>query len=351
MKASTINYLGIDDTRILGFGIPMAGFVITLSLHEVNPFEFPLDFLENYLFSCLYTTFFWLTNRQIIIFFRRKFPLPEQVNLRIVAQMVSVIAYTYLASILLCLIPKLVFKVEPVALNGASELRMTVVSLVASNSIAAIYEIVYVVTRWNQARFEAENLKKINLETQLESLKSQVNPHFLFNSLNTLVAIIPDQPEVAVEFVQNLSKVYRYVLEIRERPLITVKEELDFIRSYIFMLQIRYPQNLSFDIQISPQNLNKKVLPLSFQLLIENAIKHNIISHKQPLSIRISDQGEDWISIANNLQTRPNPDTGTGIGLSNISERYRMLGGKEIELIKTNEKFEVKLPFIEIEIS
>jgi sensor histidine kinase YesM len=347
MKASTIKYLGIDDTRILLYGIPFAGFVITLSLHEVNPVEAPLWFLPNYLFSCVYTTFYWLTNRQIILFFRKRFALPEQVMVRIVSQMSAVIAYTHLVSLLLCWFPKWYFQVDMEQVNGATSLRMTVVSLVASNSIAAIYEIIYVVTRWNQARLEAETLKKENLETQLESLKNQVNPHFLFNSLNTLVAIIPDQPKVAVAFVQNLSKVYRYVLEIREKPLITVQEELDFIQSYIFLLQIRFPQNLTFEIKLSEESLAKKVVPLSFQLLVENAIKHNIISVKQPLHIAIAELDGKWISIANNFQPRPSPEVGTGVGLSNISNRYKMLNGTDIQILKSASHFDVRLPLLD----
>jgi two-component system LytT family sensor kinase len=347
MKASTIKHLGIDDNRILLLGIPFVGFVITLGLHEVNPIEEPLLFIRNYFFSCLYTTFYWITNRQIILFFRKQFAQPEQVMVRIVFQMTAVITYTYLVSLLLCWFPKWYFQVDMEQVNGATALRMTVVSLVASNSIAAIYEIIYVVTRWNQARLEAETLKKENLETQLESLKSQVNPHFLFNSLNTLVAIIPDQPSIAVAFVQNLSKVYRYVLEIRERPLITVGEELEFIRSYIFLLQIRFPQNLTFEINLSEASLNKKVVPLSFQLLVENAIKHNIISIKQPLRIAISEVEGKWISIANNFQPRPSPEVGTGVGLSNISKRYKMLNGADIQILKSETNFEVRLPLLD----
>jgi len=191
-----------------------------------------------------------------------------------------------------------------------------------------------------------ELLKRQNVESQLEILKNQVKPHFLFNSLNTLTSLIPEEPDLAVDYVQKLSQVYRYILEIKEKKLIPLQEELDCIKAYLFMLGIRFGKNLQFEIDEAGLNFNHHVVPLSLQLLVENAVKHNIISNKKPLKIKIHKGANGSLLVSNNLQPKDQLMPSTGTGLANIKSRYEILTKDEVEVIQTENDFTVVLPLV-----
>lgn len=191
---------------------------------------------------------------------------------------------------------------------------------------------------------ENEHLKNENLQIQLDSLKNQLNPHFLFNSLNTLSWLINDDKAKSQQYLQKLSQVLRYSLSMQEQSLVSLKEELTLVESYIFLLQIRFGENL----QVT-QNIHEahkfNIPPLSLQLLIENAIKHNVISSSKPLLLSIETNLENnTLMVSNSLNIKPNSE-GTGIGLVNLNERFKILVGKEIE-IEQDAHFTVILPLI-----
>lgn len=196
----------------------------------------------------------------------------------------------------------------------------------------------------NLILLENEHLKTENLQIQLNSLKNQLNPHFLFNSLNTLSWLINDDKAKSQQYLQKLSQVLRYSLSMQEQSLVSLKEELTLLDSYIFLLQIRFGENLRIKKDLS--EIEKyKIPPLSTQLLIENAIKHNIISTTKPMHLTIFvDSQNQTLSVSNSLNLKPNSE-GTGIGLANLNERFRILANKEIE-IQQNEEFKVILPLI-----
>jgi len=179
-------------------------------------------------------------------------------------------------------------------------------------------------------------------------LKNQIKPHFLFNSLNTLATLIPEDSEQSVRYVESLAKVYRYILEIKDKKLISLHEELECIQAYLFMLQIRFGDNLK--VQINESGLENKhhIVPLSLQLLIENAMKHNIISNKKPLFIDIEKGKNSNLIISNNLQKKEQMMPSTGIGLDNINKRYQMISQQEIDVIVTDSKFSVSIPLISV---
>ncbi|PWK27579.1 histidine kinase [Arcicella aurantiaca] len=196
----------------------------------------------------------------------------------------------------------------------------------------------------NEALLEIEQLKHENLLNQLNSLKNQLNPHFLFNSLNTLSWLINEDKERSQLYLQKLSQVLRYSLSMQEQPLVFLKEELTLMENYIFLLEMRFGKNLNIEKKIC-ESEKFKIPPHSLQLLIENAIKHNIVSSAKPLTIHIEvREKEKVIQISNTINLKLNSD-GTGIGLANLSERFKILVGKEIE-ISQNEKFTVILPLI-----
>lgn len=227
-------------------------------------------------------------------------------------------------------------------------LRNVVGSLIYSGIIIILFESFYYMHQLNKAEQREEQLKRQNVESQMEILKNQVKPHFLFNSLNTVISIIPDEPDKAIDYVQRLSKVYRYILEIKDRKLIPIHEELSCIKDYVFMLKIRFEENLVFDLDEKALNTNQHVVPLSLQLLVENAIKHNIISNKKPLKISIHKGKNGSLLVSNNLQPKLQKMPSTGTGLSNIKERYQLLTDKQVDIIQTQDNFTVSIPLIDV---
>lgn len=196
----------------------------------------------------------------------------------------------------------------------------------------------------NEALLENEQLKHENVLNQLNSLKNQLNPHFLFNSLNTLSWLINEDKERSQQYLQKLSQVLRYSLNMQEQPLVLLQEELTLVDNYIFLLQMRFGDNLKI-VKYLEGSDRFNIPPHSLQLLIENAIKHNIVSSVKPLTISIEVQAEaKIIKISNSINLKVN-SSGTGIGLANLSERFKILVGKEID-ISQNEEFTVILPLI-----
>lgn len=196
--------------------------------------------------------------------------------------------------------------------------------------------------------FENQQLKTENLKNQYETLKNQLNPHMLFNSLNTLYALVRENPDKAQDYISQLSKVMRYTLKQdadMEQSTISLQEELAFINSYIYLLKMRFADNISFLFDIDNSLLMKKIPRMAIQLLIENAVKHNEISNRHPLHITIKTIDDETLEVANNLQPRRGPTTSTGIGLSNLRKRYQLLFGKDIEIQeKDNSLFVVTIP-------
>lgn len=194
------------------------------------------------------------------------------------------------------------------------------------------------------SRLEAERLKKETSEAQFEALRKQINPHFLFNSFNVLSSLVESEPKVAVKFIEQLSHVYRYLLKTQDLKVVSLKEELEFLRSYIFLLKIRFQSNLDIILDVQEEE-NKYLPPSTLQLLIENAIKHNEVSKKYPLTITLSQQNGSMI-IDNNLNPKSTPEESSLVGLNNIKERYILLGGESPVIEKSEENFTVTIPLI-----
>jgi LytS/YehU family sensor histidine kinase len=190
-------------------------------------------------------------------------------------------------------------------------------------------------------------LKKDNIQAQFEVLKNQINPHFLFNSFSNLITLIEENRDEASHFVQKLSNVYRYVLLTRDSELTELSNEMDFIIQYLDLLSVRFGDNLKVEISISKDQKLKQVPPLTLQLLVENAIKHNIVSNKKPLSVKISTDENGSLVIRNNLQLKSSLQDSTGIGLKNIQNRYRYFTSLPVIINKNVKYFEVKVPLIE----
>lgn len=180
---------------------------------------------------------------------------------------------------------------------------------------------------------------------QFESLKNQLDPHFLFNSLNVLDSLIEENPVQAQRFTNSMSKIYRYVLEQKDKELVSVEEEIDFAKTYCELLKTRFEDAVTFDFNISEEDKKGFVVPLSLQLLLENSIKHNFATSSKPLNIKIFTEKGNLI-IENNLQTRELPNKSTGVGLANIVSRYNLLTERNVFVEKSEAFFRVKLPIL-----
>ncbi|MBL0135015.1 MAG: histidine kinase [Chitinophagaceae bacterium] len=195
---------------------------------------------------------------------------------------------------------------------------------------------------------EAEELKRSSAISQLQLIKSQINPHFLFNSLNVLSGmVVKDNPE-ANKYIEEFSKVYRYILNNSDKELVTIQSELEFIQPYIFLLQKRFPEGLQVSINVPDMYKNYYIIPVALQMLVENAIKHNIVSRVKPLHIEMYVNGNQTIVVKNNYQPRQTSENSTLIGLQNISKRYELVSGKSVNVNSGTEHFEVVLPLLQL---
>jgi two-component system, LytTR family, sensor kinase len=202
----------------------------------------------------------------------------------------------------------------------------------------------------DHSREEIENYKRITSQAQLQSLRNQINPHFLFNNLSVLSELISVDANASEEFVKQFSKVYRYVLNSHQKELVELKDEIDFLKSYTYLLKTRFSSGLNVLINLSKNDLNGYILPMALQMLVENAIKHNVISKSSPLILEIYSDEKHNIIVRNNLQIkRVDDEISTKVGLSNIMKRYAHLGKKDIHISKDDTHFLVSLPIIQIQ--
>ncbi|HPE57893.1 MAG TPA: histidine kinase [Bacteroidales bacterium] len=225
------------------------------------------------------------------------------------------------------------------------ELIMAALVVVIISVLTVVELSIYLLEKWRFSLAELERFKKENAEFQFESLRSQVNPHFLFNSLNTLSSLIYNDREKAEIFIRELSDVYRYILENRGSELVLFERELKIARSYLFLLGLRFEKNLMVEWQIEKKAESKLIAPLTLQLLIENAVKHNVISRKMPLTLKI-EANEDKLTVRNNLQRKEIKEYSSKLGLKNIQSRYSFLTSGIVDIYETDSEFVVKIPLI-----
>lgn len=220
------------------------------------------------------------------------------------------------------------------------ELKGIINSLVIASLVATF---AFFFMLWQEAMRSAFKAREQMLIYQSETLKNQVNPHFLFNSLNTLSSLIPTNPEKAELFTQKLSVIYRYILENRDAETVPLEQEIGFVNDYYFLQKIRDEEKIDLTIEIN--NPNSRILPISLQLLVENAFKHNAATRENPLKVTIEQKG-NTIEVRNNLQPRKLLNPTSGLGLKNLSERVKIQFGKTLEIEKKEHEFIVRMPII-----
>jgi hypothetical protein len=337
--------VGFNDTKLMLVLVPFFAFFFPLMVFGLSPLDDASNFWISYLISVIHIVVYWYVERWIILYIRQRYNSFKDYQKRIILQSVIVVFST----LILCLLSETTefcLGQVPEAFE-TSFFNKYMASLIMTTIIITIYEGVYAFQLFKKGLIKNEELRRKNTQAQLDTLKNQVNPHFLFNSLNTLISIIPESSKTAVKFAENLSSVYRYVLEVREKEIIPLHEELECIHAYQYLLSIRFGNNIAFEFINLENTAGKFIVPLSVQMLMENAIKHNIVSQAKPLTIRI-ELVNDELKVCNDLQEKTQNVKSTGVGIKNIQQRYQLLAKKEIRIEKTADIFCVCLPILEL---
>jgi hypothetical protein len=225
------------------------------------------------------------------------------------------------------------------------QLLIYLVTLLIAIVVSITYHAIYFYKHWQEKKVTEQKIIAGTASAKFDALKNQLDPHFLFNSLNVLTSLIDEDPDQAQKFTTSLSKVYRYVLEQKNKDLVSVDEELAFARTYVRLLKMRFEDSIVFDIPDAAQNTEAKLVPLSLQLLLENAVKHNVVTQTRPLKVKVyEDQGN--LIVTNNLQEKEVVKKSSGVGLRNIVQRYNLLTDREVRILKSAADFSVSLPLL-----
>lgn len=304
--------------------------------------------IQDLLVSIIITILVWEGNLRIDTWMNHRFPWLDQPWKRLLTQTLISISFSAVVIFGISLFFNLLFYEIPDERDGFYTTVFVILGALVLFSLLVIsIEISLQFFRnWKSSLIEVEHFRSEKLQAQLQNLINQINPHFLFNNLSVLSSLVYKDQDKAVGFINQLSKVYRYLLDHSDSDLVTLEQELGFIQAYIYLLKIRFEDKIGFRIEI-PEERTVCLLPqMVLQMLIENAMKHNESSPEQPLEISITCK-ENLLEVANNLQLRSVPEPGSGTGLQNIRERYRFFTESPVEVIENQFFFIVKIPLLQ----
>jgi hypothetical protein len=336
MSAHTRNYLReygvIVGLSLLAYGIRLA------SGQFPATFNFILFVASLVFISLGWETLYWI-NRWL----NQVMPFEKNIPLRIFIQLIIGIALGLTIRLLIYLFgePNLNLKLDNLFLVATWVLY--VLGTTTMNGILIAENFMY---RWRDSIRETARLEKEKALVQFDNLKNQINPHFLFNALSALDSLISENPKLASQFLQHLSRVYRYVLQNKERTTVALEVELQFIENYIFLVETRFQKSMNIKILVPADFSERLIVPVALQILIENAIKHNIANEENPLCIEVS-VADDYLIVQNNFQPRTNVETSNGQGLENLKSLYRFLSDKPM-LVERGQKFKVSVPLLNV---
>jgi sensor histidine kinase YesM len=295
-------------------------------------------FLLTAFFSSVMWSIMWIGNSELTHYISTRISWVDFPVRRLTVGVVSTVVFTVLVAIGLLKSWEYAWSIK---FNSYHE--FIIISLVITFLISLFMHGREFLLQWKQSAVEAERYQKESMAATYESLKNQVNPHFLFNSLNALTNLVYEDQDKAAHFIKQLSEVYRYVLDTRGSEMVPIEEELKFLKSYSYLQGIRFGDKLS--ITISLNGTKSMVAPLALQMLVENAVKHNEVSEENPLHIKLYAE-DGYIVIENNMQPKPVMEESPGLGLENIKKRYRFLSDTPVEVKQTETIFLVKLPIL-----
>ena len=233
--------------------------------------------------------------------------------------------------------------------------QFIVVSIITALFVSAVHTGYSLLRKWkdsvteaSESQIKALEFKEIAMNAELESLKAQLNPHFMFNNFSALSELIAEDANTASKFLDNLSRVYRYMIQNLKKNIIPLQDEISFVKAYFYLLEIRHGDNIRLNIAVTDNALKANIPPITLQLLVENAVKHNIISMQHPLRIEIYTTSENLLVVSNHIQPKMEERVCNGIGLKNLQGRYEMLVGRNIQIDDSNGVFTVSLPLLNV---
>jgi len=323
-------------------GILILAMALFLSLLYFLTINSSKDFtiLQNIFFAIIMTAGLWIGCAFIVSYLWGKIPWEHQPLKRILIEVPAIIIYTMVyGSLIFWIEKKLGFNIDQNFNMGYEAFNTVLITLL----VTAIHESVFFYKQWKYNFSRSVRLEKDSIEARYETLKTQINPHFLFNSLNSLTNMVAEN-EQATSYIANLSDFLRYILASRERELVLLREELNILNKYISIQESRFGDNLKTEIKIPESYYHYSVPPLVLQILFENCIKHNIVTSEKSLQVSIYTEG-DYIVVANNYQPRE-VNNSTGQGLNNITERYRYFTVNEVKREVNKKQFIVKIPLL-----
>jgi sensor histidine kinase YesM len=297
-------------------------------------------------FSFVFALLLVFLDIQIINRLDKIFRLPEKLIPRIPSELILTIITGSLIGTTVTVIAGSIMPYQDGLIKNI--ITNSIITSVINIIMISVIEAISWFKRSQETLLIAEKLEKENSQIRFETLKSQLNPHFLFNSLNVLSSLIKKDSDKAQNFVDEFSSVYRYTLDVIEKPVVELREELDFAKSYLFLQKIRFDNAVDMEINVDASKLNFFVPPLAVQTLLENAFKHNRASVDNPLSIRIYDEA-NFLVIVNNLQPKIKGSDSKGVGLNNLRKRYELLGDELPHFSITEKEYVAKIPLIKSE--
>jgi two-component system LytT family sensor kinase len=319
--------------------IPLVGIILTLFyflLAKYNHIQIHWIYM---LHGIIMTAGLWLGCMFIVRFLWDKYPWEKYPVKHLVIEIVVILLYTNLFSFLLYYTFLNLDIIWPIQNLYMDVVLTNLITLL----ITSLHEAAEFYKQWKYNFSLSVRLEKDNIEAKYEALKSQVNPHFLFNSLNSLVSLV-EENDKAVEYINNLSDFLRYMLKSNERQLVLVREEVEILGKFLQLQKLRFNENLKIEMDVDEKYFHYSTPPLVLQMLAENCLKHNIISKEKPLTISIRAL-PGWISVENNFQPKDEHES-TGQGLRNISERYRFFTTEQVKIYQTNTIFKVSVPLL-----
>ncbi|MEL7341160.1 MAG: histidine kinase, partial [Bacteroidota bacterium] len=318
----------------------LIGTLVPLVLCGSNCFDTWEDIGQTILFGTVACVVLWEGNGRATVLLDKYVDWLKTPMLRFILGTVVMVVYTMLSVLLMSQVFVYFLSGEwPSEVNWMS--GTIIYSGIATTIISLFLHSRKFLLNWQQEAVRAEKLKNEQLNSQYQTLKNQLQPHFLFNSLSALTTLVHSNPDQATIFIQRLSEMYRYILEYAQEQVVPLEKELDFLRSYLFLMKIRFGENLQVEIE-SPESTDWLVAPLTLQLLAENAIKHNEVSSAHPLTIKvIVSETSSTLSMTNPLQLREIPRESTGVGLTNIRNRYDLITDYKVVISQTSDTFTV----------
>ncbi|MFI1772328.1 2TM domain-containing protein [Thalassobellus citreus] len=336
---------------IITFIIGCAVFVIGNLFYEGFNFNSINEAVVNFMFYQLYAFVLGYSNMTFFDFMNKRKWKKEDTIKRTVIGIVSSTVITLIGLFFLRMLTEILMNgktfVDFIANEKISNYQF---GLWITLTIVIIFHFVYFYNKYQQNKIKEQKVIAGTANAKFDALKNQLDPHFLFNSLNVLTSLIEENPDNAQRFTTSLSKVYRYVLEQKNKELVTVDEELKFAKTYMSLLKMRFEDSIVFTMPEKASNPESKVVPLSLQLLLENAVKHNIVTANSPLHIKIYEDDGSLV-VENNLQPKQIVKKSSGVGLSNIMQRYNLLTNRKIDINKEAKRFAVAIPMLTKQIS